>query len=181
MPTSDETATTDPAVETTGVTPLVYDAWITEQPDEVKTMLAAQVTGLKSALDAERKSSKKFEKDLRDAAKLLEDGNQTKAQLTSLADQLAETQREKKFYAAAHDAKTNNLELAFMAAQKDGLVDSDGDCNFDQLKSQYPQLFAPEAKPIPKGNAGTGTGATPPLATGGMNAYIRASTGRPAQ
>lgn len=176
-PETDET--TDP--ETTDVTPLVYTAWITEQSEEVKTMLVNQVAGLKTALDAERKSSKKFEKELRAAAKLLKDDNQAKVQLTSMADQLAETQREKSFYADAHKAGANNLGLAYMAAKNDSLVDDDGDCDFDKLKQNYSQLFAIETKPIPQGNAGSGTGGKPVAAKAGMNAFLRASTGRAPQ
>ena len=57
---TDETQTTPPAVTAQSVTD--FETWLIAQPDGVKTLYAAQVGNLKSALEKERETAKANEK-----------------------------------------------------------------------------------------------------------------------
>ena len=57
---TDETQTTPPAVTAQSVTD--FETWLIAQPESVKTLYAAQVGNLKSALESERKAAKESEK-----------------------------------------------------------------------------------------------------------------------
>ena len=116
-----------------------------------------------------------------------EKGSEAEAQLTKLADTLAEQERKSAeglaeaerravFYEAAHAAGITNLKLAYTVALQDEMFDKRGAVNFEALKAQYPELFG--GKPsTPSGHAGAGTGSPPP-AQADMNAFIRGSAGR---
>lgn len=158
-----------------GKDPLVYETWVEEQAPEVKAMLGENVSGLKTALKSERTKAKGLERELRDAAKKLEDGSDARNQLEAMADNFATAQQESSFYEAAHKAGVNNLKLLFVAAKEEELIRKDGGADFAELKNLFPQLFGPTK--IPKGNAGDGSGDPPPGKTG-MNAFIRTSAGR---
>lgn len=161
-----------------GGTPLVFDAWIASQPDDVKTLLDTHTRGLKSALDSERDARKKVEKELRDLAANAEKDSDAQRQLTAMADQMSEADRKADFYEAAHAVGVSNLRLAYTVAVQDEMFDRRGQVNFDQMKQSYPELFVGE-KPNkkPAGNAGAGTNGDQPAATG-MNTFIRRAAGR---
>lgn len=160
-----------------GGTPATFEAWLKEQPDDVKSLLDGHTTGLKSALESEREQRKTFEKQLRDAAKKLEEGSDARKSVEEMAGQLATLQQQSAFYDAAHAAGVSNLKLAFIAAQQADLFDKKGQVNFDEMKKQFPELFAAGAAKPPPSNGGQGTRSPMP---GGkdMNAYIRKAAGR---
>lgn len=178
MPEQNQQTNQQPGSETPPeqeTTPLEFDSWLGQQPDEVKTLLDGHTKGLKSALSSEREARGKLEKELRDAAKKAEKGSEMEQQLTSLADQVAESDRKTEFYEAAHAAGVTNLKLAYLVAVQDEMFDRHGRVNWDAMKQSYPELFAGAKKP-PAGNAGAGT--QEPPKTGGMNEFIRRSAGR---
>ena len=147
--------------------PLSYDAWLEQQPDEIKSLLDTHTRGLKSALASEREARNRLEKDLRDAAKKAEKGSEMEQQLTRLADQAAEADRRAAFYEDAHRLGVTNLKLAYLVATQ-------GRVNWQALKESYPELFTGPRPPV--GNAGAGT--KEPPKPGGMNEFIRRSAGR---
>jgi hypothetical protein len=164
--------------------PATYESFFEAQPAEVKTLIEEHTQGLKSALESERESRKGLEKQVRDLAGKAEKGSEAEAQLTKLADSLAEAERKSAeglaeaerrtaFYEAAHAAGISNLKLAYTVALQDEMFDKRGAVNFEALRSSYPELFG--GKPsTPPGNAGAGTG-SPPVAQTDMNAFIRGS------
>jgi hypothetical protein len=156
-----------------------FDAFLDAQPDEVKALIDGHTKGLKSALETERGERKRFEKDLRDAAKKLEKGSDERQNLEGLADRLNKEQRRADFFDLAHNAGVTNLRLAWIAAQEAELIpDTVSRTDFDKIKERFPELFAAKEKPkTPKANAGDGTG-TEQKPAGGMNAFIRAASGR---
>lgn len=156
-------------------TPENFEAWLEEQPEEVQSLYETHTQGLRSALNTERDSRKDLEKQLRDLAKKAEKGSENETQLTQMADQLAETERQNTFYDAAHDAGVANLKLAWMAAKESGLVRSDGNADFAALKEKYPELFGATTKP-PKGNGGDGS--RDPNSKADFNTAIRRAAGR---
>lgn len=153
-----------------------FDAWIARQPDDVKALLEVHTKGLKSALDSERENRKELEKQLRGLAKKAEDGSEAQQQLTEMADKIAAADRKADFYEEAHRQGVTNLKLAYLTATTDGLIDTRGRVNFDEMKKNYPELFG-KARPAPAGNAGNGTNQETPKSQG-MNDFIRTASGR---
>jgi len=156
--------------------PLSYEAWVKEQPDEVKTMLSGWERGLKTALDGERDARKALEKQVRDLAGKAEKGSEAEKQLIGLADQIGEADRKTAFYETAHAAGVTNLKLAYTVAVQDEMFDKRGQVNFETMKAQYPELFGGVRK-APPGNAGAGTNTNQPAGKG-MNDFIRKAAGR---
>lgn len=156
--------------------PLQYEAWLKEQPDEVKNLLDTNVKGLKSALESERGTRKDLEKQLRDLAKKAEAGSEAQKQLTELADKMSNADRRAAFYEAAHLAGASNLKLAFMVAEQDDLFDKQGRVNFETMKKDFPELFGMAKATTPPGNPGNGT-QQPPKGANSINDAIRAAAG----
>ncbi len=155
---------------------LEYESWLEKQPTEVKGLLEGHVRGLKSALDSEREGRKKLEREIRDLAGKAEKGSQAEAQLTQVADKIAEGDRKAEFYEAAHAAGVTNLKLAYLAAVQEDMFDKHGRVNFEAMRQTYPELFGGAKKP-PAGTAGNGT-RNAPDGHQGMNDFIRAAAGR---
>jgi hypothetical protein len=155
---------------------LTFDGWLAKQPEQVKGLLDGHTKGLKNALESERESRKKLEKDLRELAGKADAGSEAQKQLTHMADQITESDRRADFYESAHAAGVTNLKLAYMVATSDNLFDRKGNPDLEALKTSYPELFGGRTK-APAGNAGSGTGDNKkPSRT--MNDYIRAASGR---
>ena len=156
-------------------TPQTFDQWLDAQPDDVRSLVGSNVSGLKNALDAERTSRKSIEKQLRDAAKKLDDGSDHRKALEETAAKLQATELQAAFYDQAHVAGVTNLRLAHLAATESNLIDKSGRCNFDALQKQFPELFGAKDK-LPPGHAGSGTGSRTP--GDDMNVLIRRAAGR---
>lgn len=162
----------DPAPQDDQQSNETFESWLAEQPDNVKTLYTTHTSGLKSALDSERKARSDAEKALRDMAKKAEKGSEYEKSLTEQADKLASLQQQSSFYDKAHLAGVRNLKLAYMAAKQESLVSDSGDCDFGKLKSAYPELFLT----APRANAGDGTGGSDKPFS--MNDAIRRAAGR---
>ncbi len=158
--------------------PIVYDSWIGDQPEEVVTMLDGHTAGLKSALEAERTSSKQFEKELRVMAEKAE--GDVKLALETKADEIGKAvdaaDRKTNFYETAHAAGVTNLKLAYHVAVTDEMFDRLGNVNFDTMKTGFPELFGGKSNGT-KGSAGEGKNNSN-VETFDMNKYIRQKAGR---
>ncbi len=161
-------------VPTTGETPINFESWIETQPDEVKALLDGHIKGLKTALDSEREARRSFEKQVRELAAKAEQGSEAQKQLIAMADQVQALTRQQTFYDEAHARGVNNLKLAYLAAQNDGLMDEQGRVDWERLKKSYPQLFGATGGP-PQGNAGSGM--QKPSGLTSMNTIIRRAAG----
>ena len=160
-----------------GEKPQTFEAWLEGQTPETKTLLDTHTAGLKSALDSERGTRKDLEKQVRDLAGKAEKGSEAQAELTKIAEGLAEAERRGDFMEAAHTAGVSNLKLAYTVAVQDEMFNNrTGQVNFEGMKTAYPELFG--GKPgVPVANAGAGTG-TPPPVPADMNSFIRRSAGK---
>ncbi|MBM3122831.1 MAG: hypothetical protein FJZ97_11715 [Chloroflexi bacterium] len=178
----DDTQQQDAQQQTTqggadGGTPPTFETWLEGQSDEVKGLLDSHTQGLRSALESERGSRKDLEKQVRDLAGKADAGSEAQAQLTKLADGMAEADRRADFYEAAHGAGITNLKLAYTVAVQDEMFNRRGGLDFEAMKAAYPELFAGARLARPPGNAGAGTGGDQPR-TVGMNDFIRRAAGR---
>ena len=120
--------------------------------------------------------NKKLEKEVRDAAKKLEQGSETQQQLEKMANDLATTSSRAAFYETAHSAGVKNLPLAYVAARESGLLTDDGTADMKGIKERFPELFTSTAPP--PGNAGEGTQTPPPNSEPDMDTFIRRAAGR---
>lgn len=158
-----------------GGTPASFDTWLGAQPDDVRARIEENISGLKSALTAEREANREREKELRDLAAKAEKGSEAQKELERLADQLAESDRRADFYEAAQHAGVTNLKLAYIAATQDELFDHKGNPQFDALRERYPELFVIQT--APSGHAGAGT-QKPLTQKPTMTDFIRRAAGR---
>ena len=157
--------------------PQTFEAWLDGQSPETKALLDEHTKGLKSALETERGSRKDLEKQVRDLAGKAGKGSEAEAELTRLADAIAESDRKTDFYEVAHAAGVTNLKLAYLMAVQDEMFDRRGQVNFEELKRVAPELFG--GKPAsPPGNAGAGTGSASQGTAPTMNEIIRKAAGR---
>jgi hypothetical protein len=166
------TATTEAPAPQAATENVTFEGWLEKQDETVKGLLTSHTTGLKSALDSERKARGDAEKQIRELAKKAEKGSESEASLTKMADQLKALETQTGFFDKAHAAGVRNLRLAYLAASQAGLVSDRGECDFSKLRTEYPELFVS----APPANAGSGTQA-PPTKTS-MNDQIRRAAGR---
>lgn len=145
-----------------------FDAWIATQPETVKAIIDAHVNGLRNSVDTERQQRREFAKQIKDLTGKLDANSDAAKQLGELSANLEAAQKRADFYEKATAAGCVRLKPAFLVAQADGLT-------VEQVKTQYPELFA--ATRPPTSNAGSGTQAPP---TGGvtMNELIRRAAGK---
>lgn len=155
---------------------MTYDTWLAQQPDDVKTLIEGNITNLRSALQSERQQREEFARQLREATKGA--SGATKESLDQLTGQLEAANARADFYAEAvrPEVGCTNPGLAFLAAQQAELIDKRGRVNWQQMETQYPELFKTQTT-TPTGHAGTGT-SNPATGKASMNDFIRRSAGR---
>lgn len=145
-------------------------------PEDQRALYEGHTQGLRSALDSERQAHKDLERQVREAANKAK--GDVKVELDRLTEQLEAANRQTDFYKEAGNPEIgcSSPELAWMAAEKDGLFDRRGAVNWATLKQRYPVLFQQQQQPA-RGNAGSGT-QTPPTPAQDMNTFIRRAAGR---
>jgi hypothetical protein len=156
-----------------------FETWLPKQDAPVKAMLEQRFQALETSIKTVRQERRDMERQLTEAMKTVEAGSAAAKALESIQAQLAGTQAQAAFYEEALRPEVNlepsMIKLAFLAAQKDNLIDGHGRIHWDELKQAYPGLFKrPQVAP---GNAGVGT-ASPPVTVEDMNTRIRRMAGR---
>lgn len=151
-----------------------FETWLKAQPPEVTQILEGHAVNLKSALKSERETRQTLETQLRELSAKADQGSDTQKKIDALLTDLGTRDREISFFEAAHAVGVADLKLAYLAAEKDGLFDKKGNCNFDKLKELHPSLFGRVQSP--PGGAGSGSDQLP--AQRSMNDFIRAASGR---
>lgn len=152
-----------------------FDAWYAALSTDVKDLLDDHTSGLKSALDDERRQRKSLATTVKELSKSAEAGSDLQKQLETLTGQMGEADTKATFYEGAHEAGVKNLRLAWIAAKEYDLVDRHGKVDFTQLKTAAPELFA--SKLPPPANAGSGANQSG-ARVHDMNAAIRQMAGR---
>lgn len=155
--------------------PAGFAEWLGQQPGEIQQLIEGEIKGLKAALEAERTQRKSYERELREAAKKLEENSAARKALEEQAEKLSLLERQAMFYDQAHVQGCVNLRLAFLAAQDAGLITASGDVRWEELKAKFPELFG--GRPVPRGHAAEGNEQRPPSAKS-IDAYIRAAARR---
>lgn len=171
--------TQQPGTPAPSETPVKWEDWIAQQPEQIKSLIDTHTTGLKSALQSERGTRGNLEKQLKDLQAKAEKGSDLERQLGEINGQLAQENTRGEFYEAAHAAGATNLRAAYLLAKADGLIDERGKFKIEDIKGRYPEFFTPPKTPTPTGNAGSGAGAQPPQLSGNaaVNNAIRGAAG----
>lgn len=177
----------DPNAQSTGQegqeaeTHETFDAFLATQPDTVKALYQAHTQGLQNALKSERTQRSTLEKQLREAAKKQPADSAEQANLTKMADDLAEANRRADFFqeAAKPEVGLTDPHLAWLAinANAEDYVNKRGDVNFVLLKERHPGLFK-QVVAAARGNAGNGVGTGAGAGKTNMNTMIRKAAGR---
>ena len=170
------TPTPQPASET----PLTFDGWLAQQPDDIKSLITEHTSGLRTALQSERGTRGNLERQLTDLKKSLKDNEQAQAEVSRIQAELAEHNTRADFYEQVGGAGATNLKRVYTLAKADGLIDDKGRFKLDEVKSAYPEYFTPAKPATPAGHAGSGTQAPAPALSGNAaaNAFIRTMAGR---
>lgn len=153
-----------------------FETWLPEQPEQVRGMIEGHVRGLRSALDGLKATREEQAKQLAALAKKAEKGSEAEKALTEAATAAKAAESRATFYVLAHSAGVSDLELAYLAAERDRLIREDGSADLVALKAKHPSLFATPAGKPGAANAGAGTKVAP--TAGSMNDFLRAATGR---
>lgn len=166
-----------------GETPKSFDEWLSAQDHATQERIEQHTAGLRGSLQSERDARKKLEKELKSLAKGAEQGSELQKKLEEMGTGLKDQNARADFYEEAHKKGVSNLKLAYHTAKLEGLMDERGRVDFDDLKKQFPELFATASKaPPPPGNAGHGTREGPPKqvlsGNAAVNAAIRHAAGR---
>ena len=146
-----------------------FDGWLAGQDETVRGLIDTHTSGLRSALQQERATAKAMAKQLKELSSKAEAGSELAKQLAEMQGRVETEQRRADFYEAATAAGCRNVKLAWLAANGDKLT-------VEQVKAQYPDLFA-AARP-PATNAGSGAAAAAGGAGKSMDAFIRRAAGR---
>lgn len=149
--------------ETKGGTPDTpngtFEEWFESQTDEVKSLINAHESGLKSALTAERDNTKSLSKQLRELQGVADKGSELEKQLTSLQAKLTESERHSAFIDGAQGAGCTNPKACYKLAKADAdLWKRDGSPDWDAIKETAPEFFQ---RKQPSGSAGSGTDKDP--------------------
>jgi hypothetical protein len=158
------------AMPAAGATPSpeTFDTWLTGQDEPTRNLISSRFSTLEGALETERLQRKDLAKQIKELiGKQAVDSDAAK-QLTELSGSLEVAQKRADFYEAATAAGCIKLKPAYLVAQADGLT-------VEQVKAQYPELFA-QARTVAT-HAGSGTSQPPPGGIG-MNELIRRAAGR---
>lgn len=172
-----------PADTTQGAMPDSWDAWLVTLPEDQRPTVAALFEGrvqkVHDALKDERENRKALEKQLTALAGKAEEGSEAKTQLTAMVTELERATRRADFLEAATkpDIGVSDTKAAWLIvnAEPDDYLDKRGNVNFTLLRERHPGLFGQKA-PLPKVNAGNGTGQDAPVNTT-MNDFIRRARG----
>lgn len=154
---------------------LTFDTWYAALSTDVKDLLDDHTTGLKSALDDERRQRKSLANQMKELSKTAEAGSDLQKQLQTLTGQMSEADTKATFYEDAHLAGAKNLRLAWVAAKEYDLIGRNGAVDLAQLKTLVPELFTNKAPP--PANAGSGANQSG-LSAPDMNKAIRTMAGR---
>jgi len=163
-----------------------YDTFIESLDAPTRSLIDQHITGLKSALQAERATVKKFEAVAKTAQSLAEDKTRLETDLASRTVDVQLAQHRADFYEHAIDqgVRRKSVRLAYLAALDAGHIMDDGTVGWDELRANFSDLFGEPGRtgptpPSRSSSAAAGAGArgdTPAAPT--LNQIIRNAAGR---
>lgn len=155
-----------------------FDSFLANQPDDVKALYEANVSGLKSALESERDSRKKLTEQVKSLLPQVEKGSELERKLAETAKLLSEAEQREaeiskraKFAEEAIRPGVNcvNIKAAYAFAKAENLFSEQGEPDWKKLKELAPELF--RNAPVTK------AGASGKTAGDDINAALRRAAG----
>ncbi len=133
-----------------------FEAWLGEQPDDVKAAYEQHVTGLKNTVTATRNERDDLKKQLQDLAKRAEKGSEAEKQLQNALSKIEIVERKANFMedALRPEIGCKNPRTAYALATAEDLFTRQGTPDWAAIKEAAPELFQTKT---PKGGAGSGT------------------------
>lgn len=143
-----------------------YRDWLSKQPAEVATIVEAHNRNLVSAHERVKTERNQLRQEIENIIRSRTMDSEDK--LSALKAALDQEKRRSKF-AFTLPATVQDRDLAYIAAEKAGLIMADGSCDLEKLQALHPSLFATQYTPA---MAGDGT-ATPTARPFDMGDWIR--------
>ncbi len=163
---------TDPQV------PTDWDSYVAALPEDqrgvVERLYTEKNQALLNTVKDTRKERDTLARELRDAAKKMEDGSDAQIKLNDTATALDEANKRADFYEEAPAHLCNNPKVAFTLAKANDLFTRTGTPDWKAIEQAAPQLFGVTTKPKGKGQAGAGTTEQPAET---INDFIRKRAG----
>lgn len=153
-----------------------FDSWMAQQSEDVRKKILdwheSQIKPLKNAHERGKAERAELKAELERIRK--DKSLDAEQKVTAIQEQLDKASRKAAFYETLPPEITDRT-AAMVLAEHDGLIRSDGSCDFARLKELHPALFT--VPPNTPGFAGRGTDHKPKPAND-MNAWMRRSLGR---
>lgn len=121
--------------------PVSFDAWLAAQPETVRTLADAHVSGLKSALAGEREQRKTLARELKETLAKAEKGSALEAALTEMSGRVDAAEKRAVFFEMATQPGIGctNARAAFLVASAEGLFKRDGSPDWAALQQVAPE------------------------------------------
>jgi hypothetical protein len=153
-----------------------FDGWLSSQPEAIQAGVSGHIRGLKNTVEATRGEVKQLREQRESIEKLSAQAEgELKTQLDSLSGKLQEREREVAFTNESVAQGVTNPHALWVLAREAEAFDRYGKPDWTHLRQTYGEFFA--GAPKPRGNAGAGTGSTPPVGQG-MEDLLRKAAGR---
>jgi hypothetical protein len=174
--------------------PTTYEAFVDTLSEPLRALVDGHISGLKTALQAERAVVKKLEAQVKTAQSLADERakadadakTQLEADMASARAEVAAAQRRAAFYETALEQgiRRKSVRLAYLAALDAGHIGADGQIAWEAIRSSFSDLFESAGRMAPtppsrSSSAAAGAGArgdTPAVPT--LNQIIRNAAGR---
>lgn len=154
-----------------------FESWYAGLGADHKGLIDGHVTGLKSALDAERNERKALAKQIGDLKARAEKGSDLEKQLGDLTATLEAQNAKTTFYEGA-PGDVSNPRLAYLAAQEGNHINAKtGAVDWAAMRAAYPELFRRQGAGAPPANGGQGRNQGGNIEPN-MNLFIRRAAGR---
>lgn len=173
-----ETSGGDPKGESQGSAFENFEAFLAEQPEDVKTLYENHAAGLKNSVKAARDERDALSKQVKDLLKKADKGSELEKQLLDFNSKLESAEKRAAFAedAIRPEIGCTNVKAAFLIAQADDLFRRDGAPDWEEIRRAAPELFRKPGSA--NGTAGNGTGDDASKLKASMNDAIRKAAGR---
>ncbi len=132
-----------------------FDAWLEEQSEETKTLVAERFSALEATVKATRTERDNLNLELKKLAKNVEVDSEAGKQLSELREKLQLAERKSNFIEQATKQGAKRPGVAFALANSENLFSEDGEPDWERIKETIPELFT-----VASTNTDAGSGTT---------------------
>lgn len=131
-----------------------FDKWLEAQDEAAKTLIADRFSALENTLTTLKDENKSYKDTVTDLQGKVKAGSEEAISIAALNEKLAKSEKKASFFEASVSQRCTNAKLAYLAAEADGLYDTNGNPDWKKIKESVPELFT-----AARGNRDAGAGA----------------------